>query len=120
MLIAYWIVAGVTALVALAAGAFKLARSKEQLAAAGLAWTEDFSPTSVKLIGAAEVLAAIGLVLPMLTGIAPVLGPIAGSALAVLMIGATVVHFRRHEPPVSLGVFALAAASAVLGFLAIG
>jgi hypothetical protein len=119
MLIAYWIVAGLTALAFLAAGGMKLARSKEQLAASGLAWTEDFSAPVIKLIAAAEVLGALGLVLPMATGIAPVLSPVAGVCLAVIMVGAFVVHLRRHEPPIPLALLALAVASAVLGFLAL-
>jgi hypothetical protein len=119
MLIAYWIVAGLTALAFLAAGGMKLARSKEQLAASGMAWTEDFSAPVIKLIAAAEVLGALGLVLPMATGIAPVLSPVAGVCLAVIMVGAVVVHLRRHEPPIPLALLALAVASAVLGFLAL-
>jgi hypothetical protein len=119
MLIAYWIVAGLTALAFLAAGGMKLARSKEQLAASGMAWTEDFSAPAIKLIAAAEVLGALGLVLPMLTGIVLILSPIAAVCLAALMVGASVVHVRRHEPPIPLALVALAVASAVLGFLVV-
>lgn len=119
MLIAYWIVGGLTALVFFAAGGMKLARSRAQLASAGMAWTEDFSSAAIKLIAAAEVLGALGLVLPVLTGVVPVLAPIAACCLAVLMTGATVVHLRRHEPPISAAPLALAVASAVLGFLVV-
>jgi len=118
--IAYWIVAGVAALAFLGAGVMKLVRPKAALASSGLAWVEDFTTGPVKLIGAAEVLGAIGLILPKLLGIAPVLGPIAGIALAILMLGAIVVHVRRHETFVPALVLALlAAAAAVLGFLAL-
>lgn len=119
MLIAYWIVAGLTALAFLAAGAMKLVRPKDAIVASGLTWAEDFSAPQVKLIGAAEVLGALGLVLPMATGIVPVLSPIAGVCLAVLMMGATVVHLRRHEAPISVPTLVLATASAVLGFLVV-
>ena len=64
MLVAFWIVAGLLALVFLAVGLMKLARPKEALATSGLAWVEDFTTGPVKLIGAAEVLGALGLVLP--------------------------------------------------------
>lgn len=37
----------------------------------GMAFVEDFSVPSVKLAGIAEVLGAVGLILPALTGIAP-------------------------------------------------
>ena len=58
MATAYWIVAGLTALAFLAAGTFKLVRPKPALAASGLAWVEDFSPGSIKLIGLAEEVGA--------------------------------------------------------------
>ena len=45
---------------------------KDRLAT-NLAWTADYSAGTVRLIGIAEVLGAIGLVLPWLTGIAPIL-----------------------------------------------
>ena len=117
MIIAYWIVAGIAALVFIAAGAMKLARPKEALAASGMAWTEDFTSPSVKLIGLAEVLGGIGLILPMLTGVAPILSPIAGAALAILMIGAAITHVRRNEPPIPIALVVIAAAAAVLGFI---
>lgn len=118
MLIASWIITGLLALVFLAAGLMKLARSRTALAASGMAWVDDFSDTAVKLIGAAEVIGAVGLVLPPLLGIAPVLGPIAAAALAVLMIGAVATHLRRKEgflPALVLAVLSVAAS--VLGFL---
>lgn len=118
MTIAYWIVAGITALAFLAAGGMKATRPKEALASSGMAWVEDFSATGVRLIGLAEFLGGVGLILPMLTGIAPILSPIAGIALAVAMVAAVVVHVRRKEsavPPVPLLI--LSAAAAVLGFL---
>jgi hypothetical protein len=120
MLVAFWIVSGLVALVFLAAGTMKLARPKEALVASGLAWTEDFTEPTVKAIGAAEVLGAIGIVLPALTGIAPILSPIAASALALVMVGAIVVHVRRTEnPTVNVVLLLLAAASAALGFAAL-
>lgn len=120
MIIAYWIVAGLAAFVFLAAGIMKLARPKEALKSSGMAWVEDFSTPVVKLIGAAEVLGAIGLILPVLTGIAPIIAPIAATCLGVLMIGAVFVHLRRKENPgVQAGLAALALAAAVLGFLTV-
>ncbi|MFE5673039.1 DoxX family protein [Agromyces sp. NPDC056523] len=120
MLIAFWIVGGLVALAFLAAGLMKLVRPKAALADSGMAWTEDFAEPTVKLIGAAEVLGAIGIVLPALTGIAPILSPIAASALVLVMVGAAVVHVRRSENPTpSLVLLVLAATTAVLGFAAL-
>jgi uncharacterized membrane protein YphA (DoxX/SURF4 family) len=58
-----WILQIALALVFLAAGVPKLFLSREQLAPK-MKWVEDSTDTQVKLIGAAEVLAAIGLILP--------------------------------------------------------
>jgi len=118
MLIAYWILAGLLAVAYLGAGFMKTFRSKPALAAAGMAWTDDFQPASVKLIGIAELLGAIGLILPMLLNVAPILSPIAAALLTLVMIGAVVVHVRRKEafaPALVLTV--LSAVAAVLGFL---
>lgn len=97
MNIALWVAAGLLALSFLAAGGMKLSQPKEKLAAAGMGWTEDFSSTGVKLIATAEVLGAIGLILPPLVSVAPVLAPIAATGLLITMIGAAIVHVRRGE-----------------------
>nr|BFE72304.1 hypothetical protein GCM10020092_056050 [Actinoplanes digitatis] len=44
-----------------------------------------------------ELLAAVGLILPALLDIAPVLVPLAATGLVLTMIGAIVVHARRKE-----------------------
>jgi uncharacterized membrane protein YphA (DoxX/SURF4 family) len=51
----------------------------------------------VKAIGVLEILAAIGLVLPAVLGIVPVLVPVAALGLVLMMVGAIVVHARRKE-----------------------
>ncbi len=118
MIITFYIVAGLAALVFLAAGLNKLIRDKPALQEAGMGYVEEFSPSTVKLIGLAEVLGAIGLMVPVVTGVAPILSPIAGICLAVLMVGAVAVHLRRKEafaPALVLTVLAVAAS--VLGFV---
>lgn len=118
MTVAYWIVAGALALGMLGAGFMKLTTSKEKLHANGMGYVEDFSTMQIKLIGLAEVLGAVGLILPKLFSIAPILSPVAALCLLVLMVGAVAVHVRRKEPfvpPLALG--ALAVAAAILGFL---
>lgn len=69
-----WILQIVLAVAFLGAGAMKLTQSRAKLAPR-MGWVEDFSDTGVKAIGALEVLAAIGLVLPAALDIAPVLTP---------------------------------------------
>jgi uncharacterized membrane protein YphA (DoxX/SURF4 family) len=112
MNVVLWIIAGLLAAAFLAAGATKLTQPKEKLAAMNMAWTEDFSPGTIKLIGGLEVLAAIGLILPPVLGIAPVLVPLAALGLVGIMIGAAITHGRRGETPmigVNLVLLALAA-----------
>ncbi len=94
-----WIITGLLAAVYLFAGVFKLILSKEKIASltASASWVEDFSAGSVKAIGAFEVLAAAGLVLPAVLDIAPVLVPLAALGLVVLMAGAVFTRLRRGE-----------------------
>ena len=99
MNVVLWIIAGVLAALLIPAGIMKMLQPREKLAAMGLAWTMDFSPRSVKMIGALDALGGLGLILPPLVGIAPVLAPIAATGIAVLMVGAMVVHGRRKEFP---------------------
>ena len=98
MNVVLWVIAGVLAAAFLAAGLMKLSQPKKRLADSGMGWVESFSPGAVKAIGALEVLAAIGLILPAALDIVPVLVPLAASGLVVLMLGAAVTHARRREP----------------------
>ena len=106
-----WVVAGLLAVVFLFAGLTKLIKPKEQLKDQ-MAWVEDFTPGVIKMIAALEVLAAIGLVVPPLVGVAPVLAPIAALGLVLIMLGAMLTHVRRKELPmvvINLVLLALAA-----------
>ena len=96
---ALWIVAGLMAVVYLASGVGKLILSKEKLASmtSSAEWVNDFSAGSVKAIGAFEVLAAVGLILPAVLDIAPVLVPLAALGLSLIMAGAVFTRVRRHE-----------------------
>ena len=111
MNIALWTVASILAFAFLAAGLMKLVRSKQQLVDAGMPWVADASPAFVKSIGAVEILAAIGLIVPALTGIAPVFVPLAAVGLVLVMLGAAALHARRREIPnifIALAILALA------------
>jgi len=96
--LALWITAGLLAAVFLFAGSTKLFLSREKLAEApGGGWVLGFSAGFVKALGAVEILGAVGLVLPALLGIAPVLVPLAAVGLATIMVGAAIVTYRRRE-----------------------
>lgn len=95
---ALWIAQGVLAAAFLMAGTMKLTRSKEHLSES-MGWVEQFEQSHIRGIGVAEILGALGLVLPGLTGVAPVLTPAAAVGLVLLMAGAAFTHARRGEPP---------------------
>jgi hypothetical protein len=100
MNLAVWIVSGVLAALYLMAGFTKLVKAKQDLLAEPrMSWVGDFTEGQVKGIGAVEVAGALGLVLPWLTGVAPILTPIAAVCLALIMVGALVFHVRRREWP---------------------
>jgi uncharacterized membrane protein YphA (DoxX/SURF4 family) len=93
---ALWVVQVFLALAFLGSGSLKVVKSKAELAEA-MPWVEDFSANTVRFIGVMEVLGGLGLVLPALTGIAPLLTPLAATGLAVTMLLAAATHVRRHE-----------------------
>jgi len=54
---------------------------------------------TVKTIGVLEILGAIGLILPALTGVLPWLTPLAALLLGVVMVLAIGFHIIRREAP---------------------
>ena len=98
MNLALWIIAIVLAVAFAGSGLMKLVVPKDKLVTAGQGWAQDFSPSNIRLIGLVEILGAVGLVLPAALHIAPILVPLAAVGLALVMIGAIVVHARRKEP----------------------
>lgn len=99
MNLALWIIAGILAVVFAGSGAMKLALPKDKLVESGLGGLADVGQGAIRLIGVAELAGAIGLIVPPLVHVAPVLVPLAAVGLALVMVGATVVHARRHEIP---------------------
>ena len=55
------------------------------------------APRFRTFIGICELLAAVGLLLPWLTGILPGLTPLAAIGLTIVMIGSAVFHLSRQE-----------------------
>jgi uncharacterized membrane protein YphA (DoxX/SURF4 family) len=85
---ALWIVQGLLALIFLFTGGMKLVLPievmTEQMPLPLPGWF-------LRFIGVAEVLGAIGLILPRLLGIRPGLTPLAAAGLVIIMIGATAI-----------------------------
>jgi len=115
MNIVLWIIAGLLAAAFLAAGTMKLTQPKEKLSA-GMPWTDDFSAGAIKGIGALELLAAIGLVLPAALDIVPILVPLAALGLVLVMIGAMVTHTRRKENQMIVVNLALAVLAGIVAW----
>lgn len=91
-----WILQGLLAVIFLMTGVMKLIRKKEEVADT-MGYVNDFTQVQLYGIGVVEILGAAGLILPVLTGILPVLTPLAAVGLAVIMIGAFFTHLRREE-----------------------
>ncbi len=97
---ALWIVAGLLAAAFFAGGASFILMPKAKyrsLGGASAHWVDDFSDGHMKAIGTVKLLGALGLVLPAILGIAPVLVPLAASGLMLFMAGAATTRFRRSE-----------------------
>ncbi|CAM3248902.1 DoxX family protein [Nocardioides dubius] len=102
---ALWILAGALAVAFGAGGLTLLATSQARYRALGASqhWVDDFDPGQLKLIGAIKLLGALGLVLPALLGVLPVLTPLAACGLMLFMAGAGTTRFRRKEWTYLLG-----------------
>ena len=107
MAVALWIVQGLLAALFLFAGVAKLIMTVEEM-------TKDVPMPGafLRFIAVAEILGAIGLILPGLLRIKPGLTPLAATGLAIIMVGATVVTLTT-------GAVAMALVPLVVGILAV-
>jgi hypothetical protein len=98
--IAVWIVSGLLAFAFTVGGIVRLVVPAETYGAwPNQQWIRSVPRPGVVAISIAEILGAIGLIVPVLTGILPILTPIAAVCLALIMTGALVFHLRRKEWP---------------------
>jgi putative oxidoreductase len=96
MNIALWVVAGLVGLAFLLAGFMKAFMPVDNLKK-NMAWVTTVPAPFVRFIGVAEMLGAIGLILPAVTGIASWLVVAAAGGLAFVQISAAVFHGSRKE-----------------------
>jgi len=94
---ALWIVQGLLALLFLFAGGMKLVLPLEKLTG-----PVPLPGLFIRFIGVAEVLGAIGLILPGLLRIRPGLTPLAAAGLVIIMIGATVITLAGGDVAAAL------------------
>lgn len=91
-----WILAFLLAAVFAGSGVVKLATARDQQIDR-TPYVEDFPQNVIRGIGALEILGALGLVVPALTGLATILVPLAAAGLAITMVFAALVHIRRGD-----------------------
>src|SRR6476646_9349620 len=96
MNIALWVIQILLALAFLLAGVPKATQPIPALSKR-LTWAKDVPAPFVRFIGVAEILGALGLILPALTGILPWLTLAAAIGLAVIMVAAIIFHILRGE-----------------------
>jgi len=96
VIVAYWILAVLLAAFYLYGGGVKVVRSRAELEPM-MGWVDTIPMWGVRTIGLLEVLGAVGLILPPLTSIAPVLALTAAIGFAVLQVLAAGLHLSRGE-----------------------
>jgi putative oxidoreductase len=120
MNVVLWIVQALLAAAYVMAGSMKTFRPLKELSKR-MAWVATFPAGFVSFIGIAELLGAIGIILPMVTNIAPWLTVAAAAGLALVQVSAIAFHVSRHETRVVPGnvVLLLLALLVVIGRVAI-
>ena len=115
MNIGLWIGQALLASIFLFSAVTKGLWSKERLIASGQTGVAAVPLPALRMIAFAELLAVIGLILPRLLGVAPILTPLAAFGLCIVMVGAVAVHLRLHEQRNALSNIAILAVCAFVG-----
>lgn len=114
MNIALWVASGLLAFAMVAAGGTKLAVPRAKLLEK-MGWAESWTDGRFKLLGFAELLGGIGVIVPHVTGIFPILTPVAAVCVVVLMAGAVKTHVDRKESAAAPAILALFGIFVALG-----
>jgi len=94
--IALWVAQVLLAAMFLMAGIMKATQPIEELSQS-MTWVNDFSAGMVRFIGISELLGGIGLLLPALLRIKPILTPLAALGLFIIMVLAFIYHISNAE-----------------------
>jgi hypothetical protein len=97
MSIALWVAQSLLALVFLWSAYSKGTWSRERLVAGGQTGVQGLPVGLIRFIAGMELLGALGLLLPGLTGVAPFLTALAAVGLGAIMLLAAATHVRLHE-----------------------
>ncbi len=106
-----WVLQGLLAALFLFAGGMKLVVPAEQLAG-----PVELPGGLMRVIGVAEVLGAVGLVLPWLLQIRPALTPLAAGGLIIIMTGATAITWLGLGVGPAVMPFAIGVLCAVVAY----
>ena len=99
MKIVTWVLQGLLSVPFLMAGFMKVTTSyKELMLQENMGWVEDFSPETIRFVGTLEIMAVIGMTLPILIKKYTFFSPLAAIGLVGVMTGAIITHIGRDEP----------------------
>ena len=90
-----WIVQAILGAMMITIGIVKTFQPTEKLSK--LSWTTHSSEGFVRFVGISELLIGAGLILPQLTGILPLLTPLAALSLCMIMVLASAEHVKHKE-----------------------
>jgi uncharacterized membrane protein YphA (DoxX/SURF4 family) len=91
-----WVIQIILAAFFLMAGSGKLISSKQQHIENGHI-KPGGSVTPIWLLGVLELLGCVGIIVPWLTGIFPILTPVTAVCFGIIMTGALVIHIQRKQ-----------------------
>lgn len=95
--IALWTVQIFLAVMFCYAGYMKLTKSAQGLADMGWHWATTLPLSFIRFLAVMELLAAIGIILPTLTGIMPYLANLAALGMILVQLAAIILHAKRQE-----------------------
>jgi len=96
MNIALWIIQVLLAAFFLTVGTIKVVLPKVKLGKV-FEWIDDFSENRIKMIGSFEILGALGLFVPGIYSVSSLIIPLSATGLAIIMVLASIVHYKRNE-----------------------
>ncbi|RAJ74958.1 DoxX-like protein [Chitinophaga dinghuensis] len=116
-----WIIQGLLSAFFILPGYGKITGSKEKHVNDGHLKPND-SIVPIRILGMLELLGCVGIIIPWLLGIAPILTPITATGFCLIMLAGIVVHTRKKEYkmfPMLMIVFILSAVVAYFRFAAL-
>ncbi|GMA35926.1 DoxX family protein [Demequina litorisediminis] len=96
---ALWVAVIALAAVFIPSGLVHAVKGKKGALAVGQEWANDFEDKHIRLIGAAEIVGSLAVLVFPMVGFIPWVVPVAALGLMVIGFGAAFVHIRRGDEP---------------------